>query len=117
MLQLGQMLPALRFKAPTETSLTAVWDACGEPLLLVVREFPHPWESARVIVLPAGGGHVAEHVVRGLMPQTAYEMRLSLAGPDARPVGEPGRAVSADTAAVGCTPKAEGRGQHGCAIA
>ena len=108
--------PRLVHDETGETSLTLSWPtppagAGVQSLRLFVREFPKPWEQARVVELPlepADAEAAARRlfVVGGLFPTSTFELRLAyvFAGGE---VGEPGPAASGDTLAAGCTPKAE----------
>lgn len=94
---------------PGETGMTVWWQPAPPPgddvngLVLEVREFPQPWDSARAIDMPAG---VTEFRVSGLVPTATFEFRLRyrLRG---GALGPPGQVATADTLVAGCTPKSE----------
>ena len=109
--------PRLLLDETSETSVSVAWAAppAGAGVAAVrlfVREFPRPWAEARAIDVAVAAGAAlppaeqARLVVSGLFPTSTCELRLAYVFADGAE-GECGPAVSADTLAAGCTPKAK----------
>ena len=109
--------PRLLLDETSETSVTVAWAAppAGAGVAAVrlyVREFPRPWAEARAVDVPVAAGDAlppqaqAGLVVGGLFPTSTCELRLAYVFEDGSE-GDCGPAVSADTLAAGCTPKAK----------
>jgi len=109
--------PRLLLDETSETSVTVAWAAppAGAGVAAVrlfVREFPRPWAEARAVDVPVAAGDAlllqaqAGLVVGNLFPTSTCELRLAYVFEDGSE-GDCGPAVSADTLAAGCTPKAK----------
>ena len=82
-------------------------------LVLEVREFPQPWETAKSVGVPL---EATQHNVTGLVPTATFEYRLRFKRTDGS-LSSPGPAATADTLAAGCTPKSnDGKGKKGCSV-
>jgi hypothetical protein len=96
--------PKLYTNNPTETSIHVWWQGpLPQGVLrqeLVVREFPKPWDEARLLDVGAS----SEHTVTGLFPTSTFQFRMLYVLEDGTRT-PPGPTTDCDTLAAGCAPK------------
>ena len=99
--QSKEAVPKFELIEIEETSLTISWQQnVPADLELHIRDFPQPWSSATIVIIPSGTN---TYKLENLRPTATYEYKGAFVNQGKKGPFSP--TLSADTLEAGCTPK------------